>query len=118
MSSSSAAEDPDIHQAKEKREKERKKEAQKFWEERDEEDLGEGLMNTQSNPRSTIPPEQAQASQPAAGKLIGHLSSKHLSVLDKPAATEDAPFSRQSVDDRVSGPQEEVRPPKRCQVQA
>ena len=81
-------------QERKKREKERKQQAEKFWEERDEEDIGEGLTG---DSRSDARPERtAVSSHATAGKIIGKLSSKSLAVLDKPTVSPEIPFTRGS----------------------
>ena len=82
-------------QARKSREKERKKQADKFWEERDEEDIGEALMD---GLRGSKPEPQAAGegppSQAAAGRVIGKLSSKNLDVLQNTTASPEVPFHR------------------------
>lgn len=94
------------------REKEQKKQADKFWEERDEEDIGEGLMDNAKDPQAEQRPTQATPSRAATGKVIGKLSSKNLSVLDKPTNMPEVPFSRPSTEQKDPG-----LPPNQTEVQ-
>ena len=89
-----------ILQARKNREKERKKQAEKFWQDRDEEDIGEGLMEGLKDSKQEHNPNQPAPSQAAAGRVIGKLSSKNLDVLKNTTTTVEVPFYRTSQDSR------------------